>query len=79
LVAGDGPGRLAIVEFKKGHENSDVRKVIAQILDYGSSLWRRRYDDLEEACSTSTPGFAGSLVGHVAARLSIMDEAFERN
>ena len=40
LLAADPQGRLVIVEFKRGTENPDVRKVVAQVLDYGASLWR---------------------------------------
>ena len=47
LITVDPRGRLAIVEFKKGTENPDVRKVVAQVLDYGSSLWRLSYEELE--------------------------------
>src|SRR4051812_47045159 len=48
LLAVDGTGQLVLVEFKRGSEGSDVRKVIAQILDYGSAIWRVSYDELEE-------------------------------
>ena len=47
LLAADSGGGLVFVEFKKGTENPDVRKVVAQLLDYGSALWRTSYDDLE--------------------------------
>jgi hypothetical protein len=67
-LAVDPQGRLVIIEFKKGTENPDVRKVVAQLLDYASALWRLGYDDLEEACSR-TPGDEGGLVERVAARL----------
>src|SRR5919201_1991500 len=36
VLASDADGRLVIIEFKRGTENPDVRKVVAQILDYGS-------------------------------------------
>ena len=41
LLVTDPQGRVAIVEFKRGSENPDVRRVVAQLLDYGSSVWRR--------------------------------------
>ena len=57
-----------------GSENPDVRKVIAQILDYGSALWRLPYDDLEAAAKVVSPGFPGSLVDHVGARLTLLGD-----
>lgn len=39
LLLADAHGRLALCEFKKGSENPDLRKVTAQILDNGASLW----------------------------------------
>lgn len=74
LLAADSRGRLVIVEFKKGTENSDVRKVIAQVLDYGSALWRASYDDLEERCWRCNPGFDDALIDHVAAQLDGIGE-----
>lgn len=53
LLCADGGGRPVIVEFKRGSENPDVRKVVAQVLDYGASLWRVDYDDLEQKCAVS--------------------------
>ena len=46
LLAADAMGRLAIVEFKRGTENPDVRQVVAQLLHYGATLWRQDYDIL---------------------------------
>ncbi len=71
-LAVDSAGRLAIIEFKRGTENPDVRKVVAQILDYGSALWRLPYDDLEAAARVVSPGFSGSLVEHIGARLNLL-------
>lgn len=67
LLAADSGGRLVVVEFKKGTENTDVRKVIAQVLDYGSSLWRTSYDDLQGECRQCDPGFKEGLVDHAAS------------
>jgi len=73
LLAVDGQGRLVIVEFKRGTENPDVRQVVAQVLDYGASLWRLGYDELEERCARCEPGLAGSLAEHVEGRLAELD------
>src|SRR4051794_34102250 len=40
-------GELLIVEFKTGPQNSDFRQVLAQLLDYGSDLWRMSYEEFE--------------------------------
>jgi alkylated DNA nucleotide flippase Atl1 len=69
-LAVDSTGRLAIIEFKRGSENPDVRKVVAQVLDYGSALWRISYDNLEAASRLAPPGFDGALVDHVCTRLA---------
>jgi hypothetical protein len=40
-------GDLLLVEFKTGPQNSDFRHVLAQLLDYGSDLWRMSYEEFE--------------------------------
>ncbi|MHB1417706.1 MAG: hypothetical protein ACYC1C_20860 [Chloroflexota bacterium] len=47
LVCVDEAGQILIVEVKKGAENADARRVVAQLLDYGSRLWGYSYDDFE--------------------------------
>jgi hypothetical protein len=74
LLAADAKGRLVIVEFKKGTENPDVRKVVAQVLDYGSALWRTSYEQLEERCRHCEPGFEDALVDHVANQLNVIGD-----
>lgn len=69
LFAVDPNGRAVIVEFKRGTENPDVRKVVAQLLDYGSALWRKSYDELEEACLKTGRLKGEGLAAHVAQRL----------
>lgn len=67
-LAVDPSGRLVIIEFKRGSENPDVRKVVAQVLDYGSALWRLSYEGLEQAARSAAPGLGGSLSDHVGER-----------
>lgn len=69
LLAADAERRLVIVEFRRGTENSDVRQVVAQILDYGASLWRTSYATLEEECVNRASGSAASLTDIAAHRL----------
>jgi hypothetical protein len=73
LLAVDGQGRLVVVEFKRGTENPDVRKVVAQVLDYGASLWQTTFDELEDRCSRAEPGLTGSLQEHVSTSLAALD------
>lgn len=75
MLAVDPSGRLVIVEFKRGSENPDVRKVVAQLLDYGSALWRTSVDLLTARCAQLRPALNGAgLAAHVAAALGERDE-----
>ena len=77
LLAVDAHGRLAIVEFKRGTENPEVRKVTAQMLDYGSSLWRLPYEELERSCRACSPGFDDLLSDHVEDALHLLGESYD--
>jgi hypothetical protein len=77
LLAVDAGGRLAIIEFKRGTENSDVRRVVAQLIDYGAGLWRRTTDDLVERINRSPHPLTGTLVQHVAQRMEAIDAEFD--
>lgn len=79
LLAVDASGRLVIVEFKRGTENPDVRKVVAQLLDYGSSLWRADLDRLEQACRDQGGIGEGGLVEHAAGRFSELGVDFDED
>ena len=39
LICVDEGGQIVIIELKKGTENPDSRRVVAQMLDYGAHLW----------------------------------------
>ncbi len=47
LIYVDEGGQIVIVELKKGTENPDSRRVVAQMLDYGSHLWGYTFEDFE--------------------------------
>lgn len=49
LVALARSGELLVVEFKTGPQNSDFRAALSQLVDYGSDLWRRSFDEFEQA------------------------------
>jgi hypothetical protein len=40
-------GELLLIEFKTGPQNTDFRRVLAQLLDYGSDVWSMTYDEFE--------------------------------
>jgi len=74
LLAADASGRLVIIEFKRGTESADIRKVVAQMLDYGSSIWRRTdYAGVERACQKGKPGFTETLATRVEQHLAVVD------
>lgn len=71
LLAVDPSGRVVVAEFKRGPENPDSRRVIAQLLEYSSWLWTMSYEDFDEGlaqryfnegkCSEATVKGAASL------------------
>jgi hypothetical protein len=79
LLAADAQGRLAIVEFKKGTENPDVRHVVAQLLDYGAGLWRLTYEQLEQQCLRDPTRPGGALAEYAQDRLTPLGEAFDED
>ena len=77
LLAADPLGRIAIIEFKRGTENPDVRKVVAQVLDYGATLWRTSYDELERRCAVNDTRAGPDLATIVAERCALLDAPFD--
>jgi hypothetical protein len=75
LVALARTGELLIVEFKTGPRNSDFRHVLAQLIDYGSDLWRLSYDEFESTVPSRF--FAGARCedSRVRGKTSFMDAA----
>jgi hypothetical protein len=63
LVLADEFGRIVICEVKKGAENSDVRRVIAQMLDYGAALWQMDIDAFETEVGRCEPRSGETLAG----------------
>lgn len=60
-------GDLVLIEFKTGPQNPDFRHALAQLIDYGSDLWRLTLDDFDRGVVqrylTSRhcdPGFVGA-------------------
>ena len=77
LLAADPQGRIVIVEFKRGTENPDVRKVVAQVLDYGASLWRTSYDEVGRRCAGTDGPAAPDLAAIAAAGCARLDVPFD--
>jgi hypothetical protein len=40
-------GDLVLIEFKTGPQNPDFRAALAQLIDYGSDLWRMNVEDFD--------------------------------
>jgi hypothetical protein len=40
-------GDVVLIEFKTGPQNPDFRHALAQVIDYGSDLWRLSVDDFD--------------------------------
>jgi len=47
LLAIDTSGLITIIEFKL-EKNADIRKVVAQVIEYAANLWEMSYFDLDE-------------------------------
>ncbi len=58
LVVLTRDGELLIIEFKTGPQNPDFRAALAQLLDYGSDLWRLTFEEFESTVAVRY--FAGS-------------------
>ncbi len=68
-------GDVVLIEFKTGPQNPDFRHALAQLIDYGSDLWRLSLEDFDRgvvqrylAGGHCTPSFvgAGDLAGAIA-------------
>lgn len=77
LLAADPQGQIVIVEFKRGSENPDVRKVVAQVLDYGASLWRTSYDEVGRRCAGTDGSAAPDLAVAAAEGCALLDVALD--
>ncbi|MGU7753860.1 hypothetical protein, partial [Klebsiella pneumoniae] len=40
-------GDIILIEFKTGPQNPDFRHALAQLIDYGSDLWRLSVEDFD--------------------------------
>jgi len=49
VLAVDMRGQLVVAEFKRGPENPDSRRVMAQVLEYASCLWGMSYEDFDDS------------------------------
>ncbi len=47
LVGMARTGEIVVIEFKTGPQNPDFRHTLAQLLDFGSDLWRMSYEEFE--------------------------------
>lgn len=77
LIGVSRDGELLLIEFKTGPQNSDFRHVLAQLLDYGSDLWRMSYEEFESTVARRF--FSGDHCrdARLRGKASIMDAALE--
>jgi len=74
LILVDEFGQLVICEIKKGSENTDVRRVVAQMLDYGAALWQTDITAFEQTVRRCEPKSEETLAGLIAARVGSVTE-----
>jgi hypothetical protein len=46
-------GDILVIEFKTGPNNPDYRHALAQLLDYGSDLWRMAFEEFDTTVTVS--------------------------
>lgn len=56
LLAFSGDGDIAIIECKLADNPESKRKVIGQVLEYGSAIWGMSYVDLDQKINSLTKG-----------------------
>jgi hypothetical protein len=85
LVLVDEGGEILIAEFKRGTENPDSRRVVAQMLDYGAQLWKQSPEEFASKIAlpylqTRQPGVGKSATLEEAARevLGLEEERIEQ-
>jgi hypothetical protein len=74
LVGISRGGDLLLIEFKTGPQNSDFRHVLAQLLDYGSDLWRMSYEEFESTVAKRYFSSARNQEAHLREK-DALDEA----
>jgi hypothetical protein len=84
LILVDEGGEILIAEFKRGTENPDSRRVVAQLLDYGAQLWKQSPEEFASKIAlpylhTRRPGQAKPTTLEEAARelLGLEEERIE--
>jgi hypothetical protein len=75
LVALARSGEVLVVEFKTGPQNADFRHVLAQLLDYGSDLWRLSFEEFESIVPSRFFAGARCRDARVRGKTSLMDAA----
>lgn len=60
-------GDLILVEFKTGPQNPDFRHALAQLIDYGSDLWRLTLEDFDRGVVQRYLGGSHVVPGYATA------------
>lgn len=75
LIAVDMTGEVLVAELKRGPDNPDARRVIAQLLDYGAQLFGMTYEDFDR--SIARRYFDSDRCHDSGLRGTALDEAAE--
>jgi hypothetical protein len=77
LLAVSETGELLVIEMKRGPENSDFRRALAQLIDYGSDLWRMPLERF--AGDIAVPYFGSKHCRGLVRGASTLEEAISRS
>jgi len=69
-------GEIVLIEFKTGPQNPDFRHALAQLIDYGSDLWRLSLEDFDRGVVQRY--LSGSHVMRTFRGAADLDGAIER-
>jgi len=73
LIAVDMTGEVLVVEFKRGPDNPDARRVVAQLLDYGAQMYGMRFEEFDRA--VARPYFNSERCHAVELKGNSLEEA----
>ena len=66
-------GELLVIEFKTGPQNPDFRHALSQLLDYGSDLWGKTYEEFESTVAKRYFTSDRCKVAHLRGKTSLQE------
>ena len=79
LLAFSGDGDIAVIECKLASNPEVKRKVIGQVLEYGSAIWGMDYEDLDQGIRDRTNKSLADFVGSEISDPEWDEELFRSN